>query len=112
VCISSHLYRCILNVRLLMIYLNCSGIRFGSQLDEKHLFEWAREISCVVRWEQDTLVVRSRRVSESALRDLLALFWRYNIPMEQLAQFQNSANEAWFTAPKMYWHKKVFGKAT
>jgi hypothetical protein len=92
-----------------MIYLNCSGIHFGSILDEKHLFVWAREISCVVGWEQDTLVVRSRRISKEALRDLLALFWRYNIPMEQLAQFRNSHNEVWFTSPNMYWHKRVFG---
>lgn len=92
-----------------MVYLDCSGITFGSQLDEKHLFVWAREISCVVGWEQDTLVIKSRRISQDNLRDLIALFWRYNIPMGQLAQFRNSANEAWFTAPEMYWHKKVFG---
>lgn len=92
-----------------MVYLNCSGIRFGSQLDEKHMFEWAREISGVVRWEQDTLVVRSTRISEEALRELLSLFHRYNIPMEQLAQFRNSKNDAWFVAPHMYWHRKVFG---
>lgn len=89
-----------------MVYLDCSGVRFGSQLDEKHLFDWAREISCVIRWEQDTLVVRSRRISEAALRDLLALFWRYNIPMGQLAQFQNSTNEAWFAAPTCIGTKK------
>lgn len=93
-----------------MVYLNCSGVRFGSQLDEKHLFQWALEISGVLRWEQDTLVVRSRRISEEALRDLLSLFSRYNIPMAQLSQFKNSQNDAWFTAPHMYWHKKVFGK--
>ena len=81
-----------------MVYLDCSGVRFGSQLDEKHLFQWAAEIACFVRWEQDTLVVKSRRISEESLRDLLALFWRYNIPMRQLAQFRNSANEAWFAA--------------
>jgi hypothetical protein len=91
-----------------MVYLNCSGIRFTSQLDEKHLFEWALEISGALRWEQDTLVIRSKRISEYALRDLLSLFSRYNIPMEQLTQFQNSNNEKWFTAPHMYWHKKVF----
>lgn len=93
-----------------MVYLDCSGIRFGSQLDEKHLFEWAHEISGVLRWEQDTLVVRSKRISEEALRDLLSLFNRYDIPMDQLAQFKNINNEEWFTAPHMYWHKKVFGK--
>ena len=27
-----------------MIYLDCSGVHFGSQLDEKHLFAWATEI--------------------------------------------------------------------
>jgi hypothetical protein len=46
-----------------MIRLDCSGIHFGSQLDEKHLLHWAREIPCVVRWEHDTLLVRSRRMA-------------------------------------------------
>jgi hypothetical protein len=91
-----------------MVRLNCSGISFGSQLDEKHLFAWALEIKSVVKWEQDSLIVRSRRISETSLRDLLALFHRYDIPMEQLAQFKNANNESWFMAPKMYWHKKVF----
>jgi hypothetical protein len=91
-----------------MIFLDCSGMSFGSQLDEKHLFQWARKIDCFVRWQQDTLVVRSRRISQVALRDLIALFWRYGIPMQQLAQFQNSANEIWFTSLTKYWHKKVF----
>jgi hypothetical protein len=54
-------------------------------------------------------VVRSRRISEADLRDLLALFWRYNIPMVQLAQFRNSNNKAWFASPKMYWYEEVFG---
>ncbi len=92
-----------------MVYLDCSGIRFGSQLDEKHLFEWAREIPCVAHWERDTLVVKSKRISEASLRDLLALFWRYEIPMAQLAQFKNTKNESWFAAPIMYWHMAIFG---
>ncbi len=91
-----------------MVKLDCSGIHFGSQLDERHLFAWGLEISGVLSWENDTLVVRSRRISEEALRDLLSLFRRYNIPMQQLAQFKNSKNEAWFAAPQLYWHKKVF----
>lgn len=91
-----------------MARLDCSGIRFGSQLDEKYLFVWAAEIPGFLRWEQDTLVMRSR-LSESSLRDVLALFSRYGIPMAQLAQFRNSKNEQWFTAPHMYWHERVFG---
>lgn len=92
-----------------MVRLDCSNIRFGSQLDEKHLFHWASEIAGFLRWEQDTLVMRSSRVSEVALRDLLALFWRYQIPMQQLAQFENERNTSWFRAPHVYWHRRVFG---
>ncbi len=60
-----------------MVKLDCSGIFFYSQLDEKHLFEWALEIPGAIRWEQDTLVVRSTRLSEASLRDILSLFHRY-----------------------------------
>jgi len=92
----------------MMVRLDCSGVWFGSYLDEKHLFEWAAEIPGFLRWEQDTLVVRSR-LSEASLRDILSLFSRYEIPMAQLAQFRTPKNEEWFAAPQMYWHKKVFG---
>lgn len=92
-----------------MVRLECSGIRFGSQLDEKHLFAWALEITGVVNWDQDTLVVRSRTISEASLRDLLAHFYRYGIPMKQLHVFLNPRNENWFNNPIMYWHKHVFG---
>lgn len=92
-----------------MIYLDCSGVRFYSQSDEKHLFEWAMEIAGALRWEEDTLVVRNK-LSQASLRDLLALFNRYRIPMAQLAQFRNAKNEHWFAAPNTYWHARVFGK--
>jgi len=94
-----------------MVYLDCSGVHFGSQLDEKHLFEWALEIPGILRWEQDTLVVR-KNLSQASLRDLLALFSRYQLPMAQLAQFRTTKNEIWFAAPQMYWHTRVFGKAS
>jgi hypothetical protein len=93
-----------------MVYLDCSGVRFGSRLDEKHLFEWAMEIAGVLRWEQDTLVVRTN-LSQASLRDLLALFSRYRIPMAQLARFRTARNAHWFAAPEMYWHARVFGEA-
>ena len=91
-----------------MVRLDCSGVTFGSQLDERHLFEWAMQIPGVLRWEQDVLVVKSSNISQASLRDLLALFSRYQIPMQQLAQFRNARNEVWFAAPQMYWHKTVF----
>lgn len=91
-----------------MVRLDCSGIRFGSQLDEKHLFLWGSELAGFVRWERDTLVMRSTRISDAALRDVLAFFWRYQIPMQQLAQFESERNTFWFRAPHAYWHRLVF----
>ncbi len=91
-----------------MVYLDCSGVRFYSQLDEKHLFHWAAEVPGSLRWEHDTLVMRSR-LSEASLRDLLALFRRYGIPMGQLAQFLTPKNEHWFASPINPWHEAVFG---
>lgn len=66
------------------------------------------EIPGVLRWEQDTLVVRSR-ISKTSLYDLLALFSRYRIPLRQLAALENPANSAWFRDPIKYWHREVFG---
>jgi hypothetical protein len=90
------------------VHLNCAGTRFGSYLDEKHLFTWAEEISCFERWDRDTLVLRSQNVPEEALRELLALFWRYQIPMRQLAQFEADTNRHWFSSPTAYWYGRVF----
>lgn len=92
-----------------MVRLDCSGVTFGSQLDERHLFEWAMQIPGILRWEQDTLVVKSLNLSQASLRDLVALFARYQIPMRQLAQFRNARNEGWFASPQMYWHTGIFG---
>jgi hypothetical protein len=92
-----------------MVRLDCSGVTFGSQLDERYLFEWAMQIPGALRWEQDTLVMKSLNLSQASLRDLLALFFRYQMQMKQLAQFRNSRNEIWFADPRTYWHSRVFG---
>jgi len=95
-------------MEITMVRLSCAGARFGSNLDEKHLFTWAEEILCFDRWDGDTLVLRSKEISDADLRDLLALFSRYQIPMQQLAQFKTDANRHWFTAPSTYWFSEVF----
>jgi len=56
-----------------IVRLSCAGVKFGSYLDEKHLFAWAEELSCFERWDGDTLVIRTQDMSEADLRDILAL---------------------------------------
>lgn len=91
-----------------MVRLDCSGVHFGSQLDEKHMFEWAMKIPCAVRWDQDTLIVDSLDLSDADLYDLIALFRRYGVSLRQLAQFRSAKNEAWLCDPQKYWHEGMF----
>jgi hypothetical protein len=94
-----------------VIKIDTSPITYYAQLDEKSFFEWALEIPCVKSIDGGFLHVQSKRLSEANLRDLIAIMYRYKLPMTQLQQFCNSTNERWFKSEKMYWHKAVFGKA-
>ena len=86
---------------------------YYSAMDEANFFAWLQAIPGVVRvvGEPDGLRVflRSSRLSEAVLRDLLAVHWRYGLPMRELAAFRTPSNEKWFAAPIMYWHDAVFG---
>lgn len=72
------------------------------------MFQWGAEIRGFVKWDGDTLVLRSVRISDVALRDLIAWLWRHKVPMKQLTQFENPKNSAWFNAHQTFWYKKVF----
>jgi hypothetical protein len=84
------------------------------QSDEAAFYRWLKSIPGVtdVVGKPKGLVVtlRSKRLSQTALRSLLALHFRYGLPMHALAQFETPENTSWFRAPKMYWHSRVFGK--
>ena len=99
-----------------MVYLVLKGPNFYSAADETNFFTWLKTIPGVVDvvGESHGLIVsfRSRRLSQSALQDLIGLHARYGLPMEGLAQFQTPKNSSWFRAPEKYWHEKVFGKST
>lgn len=92
-----------------MIKIDTCPVTYFSQLDEASFFKWAQQIPCVTSIDDLFLHVRSKRISETDLRDLIALMHRYRMPMAQLQQFLNERNEHWFKSPKMYWHQDVFG---
>ena len=94
-----------------MIKIDTSPVRYLSYLDEKSFFEWAQEIPCVKSIDGGVFHIRSKRLSESDLRDLIAIMYRYKMSMKQLQQFCNAKNEHWFKAKKMYWYGAVFGIA-
>jgi len=48
-------------------------------------------------------------VSDADLRELIALFKRYNVSMKQLGQLKTDKNQHWFEGNETaYWHLDVF----
>ncbi|WNE40698.1 MAG: hypothetical protein mread185_000155 [Mycoplasmataceae bacterium] len=96
-----------------MIGLICKKVIFHSQLDDDMFFEWIKRIRCIseIKGKGDELYlyVEKDKVNEKYLREILALFYRYNIDMKQLQVFLNEKNKPWFFDNKeAFWNKKVF----
>ena len=95
--------------------LSCKRVMFYSEGDECSFFNWIKEINCIKKIEGvgDTILlhIKSRKVSNVCLHELIALFHRYKIDMKQLSQFLNDNNKEWFFDNKQgFWHKKTFKK--
>jgi len=82
--------------------------------DEKAFFTWLVSIKGVKRTEgigtDLWIYLRSRCLSDSALRDMIAIYKRYDGDMRQLAQFVTQKNKHWFKDPKQYWYKDIFAQ--
>jgi hypothetical protein len=88
---------------------------FYCQVDETHFFKWLQEIEGVreVRGHLTDLTVylSGPALSDSALRDLIGLLHRYDVPMSCLRSQLTPKNEHWFKDPEKYWYEKIFEKA-
>ena len=93
-----------------MIRIDTSPIRYWSYLDEDAFFEWAQKIPRVTSIDGGFLHIKSKRISKPDLYDLIAIMYRYDLPMKQLQQFCNPQNECWFKSKQMYWYSSVFGR--
>ncbi|WP_152984678.1 hypothetical protein [Stenotrophomonas terrae] len=93
--------------------LSLSRVRFYSTGDEDAFFHWLNRIKCISHHEglgaELLLHVDSRAVDEASLRDLIAFFWRYEVPMEQLAIFDRTAHSSWLRNQKSFWFASMFG---
>ena len=95
-----------------MIKLECKRVLFYSELDETSFSERLDKINCIENWEgvSDSIVlnIKSKKVSDTCMRELLSLFYRYKIEMSQLLVLVNNKNEAWIKNENAYWYKKLF----
>src|SRR4051794_2943089 len=86
-----------------MPVLRCKSVWFFATADEKAFFGFAEGIKAVrdVSGEGDEILLRVvSRPSQASLRDLIALFYRYNIEMSQLRRFCIPSNRHWFRDPQ------------
>jgi hypothetical protein len=92
--------------------LICKNVLFFSMGDEASFFYWVKNIKCIKEivgiGDEMQLIVSTERISDDCLRDLIAIFYRYNIDMEQLTQFTNDNNVDWFKNSKMFWYEKIW----
>ncbi len=95
------------------VNLVCESVNFFSAFDDENFYLWVRKIPCLsdVKGVGNKLFlyVDKDKIAESDLRELLSLFYRYDIDMKQLAIFLNENNKSWFfDNKKAFWHSRVF----
>jgi len=90
-------------------------MRYLSHGDEAAFFAWLKSVPGVIAVVGSSrelqIQLRSKRLSQQGLRELIALYTRYDGNLSELAQFATEANSAWFKAPNAVWHRAVFGVA-
>jgi hypothetical protein len=91
-------------------------MRYYSRADEAAFSGWLHSIPGVtdVRGQGHELIIRlkSRRLSQTALREFIALYRRYNRKMSELEQFVSDTNRSWFQHPDADWHNAVFADSS
>jgi hypothetical protein len=95
------------------IKLICKSVWYYSSIDEDMFFEWIQKIPSIIKYDGQLdelyLYIKSKRINNNDLREIVDLFYRYKIDMKQLSIFLNKTNKAWFFDNKQtYWHKNVY----
>ena len=85
---------------------------FYSRGDERRLFMGFKEIAAI-RGVQgiggDLLLdIDVARMNKEAMRELLALLWRYEIPLAPLRAFAEKKKFIWLNDPEGYWYNAMF----
>lgn len=92
--------------------LQVTGVRFFSQGDEEAFFEWLNKLCCIKKCVGHGLTlyisINSSLVDEKGLRELLAIFHRYEIDMSQLIQFDREEFSVWFRNVDAFWCQDIF----
>jgi hypothetical protein len=97
------------------IVLTCKKTVYYSPVDEELFFTWIEKIPSIIKdngaGDEYYLYIKNHKIPDMDLREVIALFYKYDIEMTQLKQFLNDDNKKWFYDNKQaFWHEKVFGE--
>lgn len=96
------------------ICLVCKDVEYLSPLDEEQFFGWLNKIECIeeISGVGDSIkIALASKVNDESLREIIALFYRYEVDMTQLQTLLTKTNRHWFFENKeAYWHSVVFKK--
>jgi hypothetical protein len=96
-----------------IIILKAKGVYFYSDNDESAFFSWLDKIGCIesYRGQGDVLYINivMKKLDDIFLREIIAIFNRYQIEMSQLSVFKDEIKRPWFSDTQSYWFAKVFG---
>lgn len=89
---------------------------FYSMGDERRLFQGFKEISAIrsVRGSgRDLLLdIEVGALNKEEMRELLALLWRYGIPLAPLRVFSEKKKFAWLNDVQGYWYSAMFNEVS
>jgi hypothetical protein len=85
---------------------------FYSAGDERRLFEGFKELEAIQNVKgvrRDLLLdVRLGQLNTEAMRELIALLWRYGISLQPLRVFAEKKKFDWLNNTQGYWYKSMF----
>ncbi|WP_147329595.1 hypothetical protein [Paraburkholderia sp. DHOC27] len=85
---------------------------FYSMGDERRFFEGLNGIAAIKRIQGVgkglEIDIDIRYLTKDAVWDLIALLWRYGIPLAPLRELAARKKFAWLSAERFYWHKSMF----
>lgn len=94
------------------VRFEATNVKFYSDLDEAAFFDWIGKVPAVEGSEGKGrtifLTVDTDSVDDEALRELIAIFYRYGVSMEQLAVLDERRFAHWFRDKEAYWYRAVF----
>jgi hypothetical protein len=90
---------------------------YVSPLDEEMMFAWLDKIPCVLGCKGigvDLYInLRDFDLDDNCLRELIGVFFRYELDLFELKQFETEKNRNWFRNVNAYWYPYVFeGKSS